>query len=306
VVTLSEQSTALDVALRHIYPVRTPKGDSLHYASILAEFARKYQVDVLDDIITGYLTDGTERDPVGVYAIAVTYGYNDIGINAVQSCLNLPFSGLQFPYMQCAAVEHILELIRYHVACGEAASAFASSDRTWFSSLDQSRIFASQRSGGIACSTCHVPDPHAGPSAKGRIVGPKILWNYLYRSALVLAHHPTAETVTTEAFVLKTNDCRSCSPLRVDMLEIGVVLMKQIKNVINQVSASYLIFVMYNVALLYVAGSPTQVCFRGTEYWRPYLYKLIVNPSVRMVLCCSPRRHVDALISSSDSEPNIK
>ena len=130
VVSLSEDSTTLDVALRHIYPVRPPKApaDTLHYASILAEFARKYQIEALDIFITVYLTDSVERDPVGVYAIAVTYGYNDIGKIAARSCLNLPFSGLESPYLRCITAEHISELHRYHVACGEAAAAVASSD----------------------------------------------------------------------------------------------------------------------------------------------------------------------------------
>ena len=127
VVPLSEDSTALEVVLRHIYPVRTtaPKTEKLHYASTLAEFARKYQVEALDRFITGYLIDSIERDPVGVYVIAIRYGYNDMGANAARSCLNLQFSGLQSPYLQCSTVEHISELLRYHVACGEAASALA-------------------------------------------------------------------------------------------------------------------------------------------------------------------------------------
>ena len=71
VVHLTEHLTALDVVLRHIYPVRSPKGDMLHYASILAEFGRKYQVEALDEFITVYLADSIKHDPVGVYAIAV-------------------------------------------------------------------------------------------------------------------------------------------------------------------------------------------------------------------------------------------
>ena len=59
VVPLSEHSTALDIALRHIYPVRrSPKADTLQYASILAEFSQKYQVEALHQFIIGYLTDG--------------------------------------------------------------------------------------------------------------------------------------------------------------------------------------------------------------------------------------------------------
>jgi hypothetical protein len=236
VVPLSEHSTAIDVALRHLYPVRTPKGDSLHYASILAEFARKYQVEVLDDVITGYLTDNIERDPVEVYAIAVIYEYFNIGANVARSCLNLPFSGLQSTNMRYATAEHILELVRYHIACGEAASAFVSSDRTWLPSLDQTGIFMR----GNACSSCYVPDPQ--PSDQRRRSGPRWLWNYLYRSALVLAHQPTAEIITTEEFVLKNCDCPSLqcvnNNVRARITEISAGLRKELKNAVEQVSLS--------------------------------------------------------------------
>jgi len=124
VVLLSEHSTALDIALRHIYPIRRPlpsKGDNLHYARIFAEFAQKYEVEVLDQTIIEYLEGSLERDPVGVYSIAVTYGYNNIGGDAARSCLNLPFHDLRSPYSSCATVEHISELFMYHAACGQAA-----------------------------------------------------------------------------------------------------------------------------------------------------------------------------------------
>ena len=250
VVTLSEDSTTLDIALRHIYPVRTPKGDKLQYASILSEFARKYQMETWDELIAGYLTDSIERDPVGVYAIAVTYEYNDIGANAAQSCLNLPLSGLQSPYLRCAAAEHMFELVRYHVACAEAASALASSDRTWLSSLGQNKIIgyiASQRGAYWSCGSCSttsIPRISTSPEGDGtgslkRSLGPRCLWNYLYRSALVLARHPSADAVTTEAFVLQTNDCNSCAQdMRLHILEISVVLGREIRNAIKQVSLS--------------------------------------------------------------------
>ena len=152
VVSLSEHSTALDIALRHIYPVRTPKGDKLHYASILSEFARKYQVETWDEFITGYLTDSIERDPVGVYAIAVTYGFNDVGAKAARTCLNLPFSRLQSPYLRYITPEDLSELYMYHVACGKAASALASSDRIWVSMLEQNGSFSR------VCQSCSILD----------------------------------------------------------------------------------------------------------------------------------------------------
>jgi hypothetical protein len=181
VVPLSEHSTALDIALRHIYPMRRtqpPEADNLHYAKILAEFARKYQVEVLDQFIIGYLTGSLERDPVGVYAIAVTYGYNDVGGNAARSCLNLPFYDLRSPYLPCATLEHILELLRYHVTCGEAASTLASSDRSWLSSLVQANgdLRVSPEPGRMpACTQCTVTDFKSQTSSKSG--GPRFNYN---------------------------------------------------------------------------------------------------------------------------------
>ena len=273
VVPLSEDSTALDVALRHIFPVRNPKGDKLQYASVLAEFARKYQVEALDEFTTGYLMDSIERDPVGVYAIAVTYGYNDVGAKAARSCRNLPFSGLQSPYLRCITAEHLSELHRYHVTCAEAASALASSDRTWFSSLAPNGIFApvhpnettaftsafalqgpkGSRGGTVTRSYClctmpdfiHQTATSESPEAEFTHVsdeirsGPRCLWNYLHRSALVLAHHPSAEAITTETFVLKSNNCHSCAQyMRGHMLELSVVLGGEIKKAVERVSLS--------------------------------------------------------------------
>ena len=156
VVPVSEDATALDVVLRHIYPVRTPKGDMLLYASILAEFARKYQVEVLDEFITSYLKDSVERDPVGVYAIAVTYEYNSIGADAAKSCLSLPFSGLQSPYLRCTKAE--LELLKYYVTCGGATSAVASSGRKWVSSLTRTSKPIIVDRPRDACDSCGMLD----------------------------------------------------------------------------------------------------------------------------------------------------
>jgi hypothetical protein len=241
-VPLSEHSTALDVALRHIYPMRPPKGDPLHYASILAEFARKYQVEALDKFTTDYLTDSVQRDPVGVYAIAVVYEYNSIGANAARSCLNLPLSGLRSPYLRCATAEHISELHMYHVACGEAASALAFSDRRWLSSsfYDNGNITSQHAEAVCRCSMQDlIPPTSDDDGSLSKRSGPRCLWNYLYRSALILAHHPTAEAITMEDFVLKSIDCPYCAQsMQTRMLEISVGLGREIKNVVERVSSS--------------------------------------------------------------------
>jgi hypothetical protein len=138
-------------------------------ASTLAEFAHKYQVDALQKTIMQYLTENVELDPVGVYVIAVAYGYKSIGAKAARSCLNVPFSRLQSPCLQYATAEHHAELLNYHVACGDAASAVASG-RTWFPSfgdqLGNSQLFTTghHNIGGNGCPSCITQDSIDGTS----------------------------------------------------------------------------------------------------------------------------------------------
>jgi hypothetical protein len=68
---------------------------------------------------------------------------------------------------------------------------------------------------------------------------PRCVWNYLHRSAIVLAHHPSAEEITTEFFVLKANSCKSCAQyMRGQMMEFSAVLQKEIKKLVEKVSLS--------------------------------------------------------------------
>jgi len=267
VVVLSEHSTALDVALRHLYPVRTPDAVTLRDASVLAEFAHKYQVDALEKFITHYLMEYVEQDPVGVYAIAARYGYKDMGAKAAQSCLRLPFSRLQSPNVRCATAELHAQLLEYHAACGEAASA-VTSERGWFSSLgphlnlNSKSPMWSKKGGSHGCSSCSTQDfisvmpnqtplsstawpqdpqgddwvsPDEGSRSQKRY-GPLCLWNYLYRSALVLAHHPAAEAINAEDFVLKAYNCTHChSDTRRQMLELSGVFGREIKKAVDRV-----------------------------------------------------------------------
>ncbi|KAI0305970.1 hypothetical protein B0F90DRAFT_1613499, partial [Multifurca ochricompacta] len=130
VVTLSENSEALDLALRHCYPIQSPELVKLHDARILLEFARKYQVDLLSSTLKHFLTDNMERDPVGVYVLAGMYEYQNIAKDAARSTLKLPISRLQSPELQYATAEQHQLLIQYYVSCGAAASA-VTLERHW-------------------------------------------------------------------------------------------------------------------------------------------------------------------------------
>jgi hypothetical protein len=125
VIDVPENSEALDLALRHIYPVPSPEVPhwQLRQVRLLAEFARKYQVDTLEQDVKRYLMDAIGRDPIGVFAIAVTYEYKAIGKKAAQSSLNVDISNLKSPFMKYAPMELYWDLLQYHVKCGKAASA---------------------------------------------------------------------------------------------------------------------------------------------------------------------------------------
>lgn len=262
VVSLSEDSTALDVALRHIYPMPTLEGDTLLYASILTEFARKYEVNGLDKYISRYLTASIELDPVGVYAMAIAYGYNSIGVNAARSCLNLRFSDLQSPYLRCITTE--LELLKYYAACGEAASVFASSNQTWSWSLGK---FVPKCRDLSACQSCFGMSYYIDVDDNRTVRRvPRCVWNYLDRSALLLARRPGVEAITAEDFVLESNDCDSCKLyMRAQLLEFSAVLGKEIKRVVEQVSLLYHCTHLSMFAMNDVAGSLTEGYFHENE-----------------------------------------
>jgi hypothetical protein len=252
VVTLSEDSKSLDFALRHIYPIETPTEVELPDACILIEFARKYQVKALRPVVARSLTDSIENDPAGVYAIAVTYGEADIAIKAARSSLSRPISRLQPSklQLQCATAALYGELIQYHIACGEAASAVAT-ERHWFpwtiGDMDWCPFVLDvpdEKPICLSCATQDAIDEPSDPCPLGTPVltriGPRCVWKYLYRSALVLAHHPSAEAVTAEGFVLKSLDCPNCPRrIREDMLEFSNVFGTIIKEAVEEVSVSH-------------------------------------------------------------------
>ncbi|KAI0255769.1 hypothetical protein BJV78DRAFT_1173189 [Lactifluus subvellereus] len=256
VVTLSEDSKTLDFVLRHLYPVEHPKEIELRDACTLIEFARKYQVKVLGHVVARSLTDAIESDPTGVYAIAVTYGEADIAIKAARSSLKRPISHLKPSQLQCATAVLYGELIQYHIACGEAASA-VTSQREWFpceiDGYEWCPVGSPEDRYQYAdpmipiCKTCVTQDviwaqhdtcdlDRFSFEYAMKRYGPRCVWNYLHRSALVLARHPTAEAVATEAFLMVSLDCPNCpSGTRKDMLEFIEIFATEIENAVEGV-----------------------------------------------------------------------
>ena len=284
-VGLSESSKTLDLALRHLYPVRSPTRVKLGDARILAEFSRKYQVDALESVICHALTDYIKDDPVGVYAIAVTYGDKTIATAAARSTLELPIARLQSPHLQFTTAGPYGELVQYYTACAVAASAVAS-DRTWFSlwkprcrylliggsshylkchacaTLDLNGGLPRQASGSSSVGSSS-PEPPILYPAKQSEYGPRCLWSYLHRSSLVLAQHPAAEAVTTVEFVLKSFDCFNCpsGTLR-DLLEVSRVFGAEVKNALEQVSVLIWPRCRCSIKYAHISQVPLPNCLR--------------------------------------------
>jgi BTB/POZ domain len=263
VVEFTQDSKFLDLVLRHLYPVPLP-GVTWREVRPLAEFAEYFDVKALKPMIERYLEDDyLKGDPVLVYSIAVTYGYPYVAAKAARLSLQLHISDLKMRLMKnSTAGPPYWELVKYHTACGVAASAVAS-DRKWFPPWEKwgRLIWTSNFDGSsnIRCETCATPDfiyeppiqifwpqtydrdtERSDDPQKRTRFAPGRLWTYLERSSSVLAHHPTSKEVTEEEFVMASRfHCSWCIPgTREDILEFSRIFAMEVEKAIEQVSVS--------------------------------------------------------------------
>ena len=191
-------------------------------------------MDVIKPSLTRFLTDTIERNPAGVYALASTYEYQDIATNALQSSLMVPIYLLHSPELRYSTTEQYEALMHYHISCGRVACA-VSTRRNWI----PNKLTTTSHNGiDFGCSVCIMPDFAQSHPCGVTGYGPQYLWNYLHRSALVLAHHPNADAVTEETFVLRDMKCTGCKVTKsVEMLECSRAFAAEIRRVIKQVSS---------------------------------------------------------------------
>ena len=157
VAQLPEDAETIDMALRYCNPIPSPQVVTLRDARNLLEFARKYQVDVIKDSLTQFLTDTIERNPAGIYALASAYEYQDIAVKALQSSLMVPIYQLHSPELQSSTTREQYEaLIYYHISCGRVASA-VSMRRKWIH-VGKLTVTVPQTPQSFGCPVCIMPD----------------------------------------------------------------------------------------------------------------------------------------------------
>jgi len=151
VVTLSESSRALELALRFMYPIPSPTV-KLDDILILLEFSTKYDMKLYDVTIKVGLYEAKAKDPVNVYAISLIFGLTDIAeLAAVESC-RLPMRSLISPYLQRISVQQYHNFLLFRFDVNEALYSLAK-DATWVSETP-----GSKRSKPGNCNKCW-PDP---------------------------------------------------------------------------------------------------------------------------------------------------
>ncbi|KAI6141714.1 hypothetical protein BKA82DRAFT_166872 [Pisolithus tinctorius] len=126
VIPLSETGTVLDMLLRLIYPLTSPKLDSVGDIKTLVATVVKY--DLIEPAIH-HATDLITRQylqssPVSLYAVACQYGWRNLAEKAARETLKTKDFGRPGGYV--AEFEDIsagdyLRLLEYHSACATAA-----------------------------------------------------------------------------------------------------------------------------------------------------------------------------------------
>ncbi|KAL6302919.1 hypothetical protein BKA93DRAFT_750887 [Sparassis latifolia] len=99
VVSLTEESGTLDKLFRICYPVPDPPLDCLEDVEAVLAAAAKYDMDEAQAVCKKALLDAdlVQRDPVGVYAIAVNLKLEDVTRATARQTLRYPYEPLDSP-----------------------------------------------------------------------------------------------------------------------------------------------------------------------------------------------------------------
>ncbi|KAJ6514437.1 hypothetical protein C8R47DRAFT_1206786 [Mycena vitilis] len=140
VVDMNEDAVTLYKVLRFIYPGTEPVVDSLDDLRTIIELViRKYDMQCEIPKVKRYLKGYCSTEYLGVYVVAVRYGWEDVAIAAAKESLKYPIRSLGTgapPELNGLTAPAYHELLHYHFQCGRAAR-MATVDTSWSQLLDQ-------------------------------------------------------------------------------------------------------------------------------------------------------------------------
>ncbi|KAF8213895.1 hypothetical protein K438DRAFT_1802473 [Mycena galopus ATCC 62051] len=142
---VQENSSILDRALRFFYPGEQPAIARLdELREVIEVLITKYDVQCVIPAVKQHLRKYMVDQPLGVYAVALTYGWRDVAKEAARHCLKLPLrdrlGNKAPPGLDQITGTAYHNLLQYHHLCGAAASksfqtlswVTASSPGYWF------------------------------------------------------------------------------------------------------------------------------------------------------------------------------
>ncbi|KAI0311212.1 hypothetical protein OF83DRAFT_1044597, partial [Amylostereum chailletii] len=114
IIILTESSRTIDLFLRLLYPVSSPRVTELADIRILLEVSRKYEIEALAGVIRHGLLSTLEQDPVGVFALSISYGLDGIAAKAAHRCLRLSIYIQDSPELKYITADQYRRLLQFH------------------------------------------------------------------------------------------------------------------------------------------------------------------------------------------------
>ncbi|KAJ7605382.1 hypothetical protein DFH06DRAFT_1348759 [Mycena polygramma] len=127
IVDLQETSSSLDKALRFFYPAAEQIVATLQdLHEIIEILISKYDMQSLVPMAKMHLKTYIHYKPIGVYAVAFSYQWEDVGRMAAAECLKLPLrvhdsESEAPPELKYLTAGAYFNLLRYHARCAAAA-----------------------------------------------------------------------------------------------------------------------------------------------------------------------------------------
>ncbi|VDC04794.1 unnamed protein product [Peniophora sp. CBMAI 1063] len=149
IVPVAENASALDLALRFLYPLPSPAVTLANMATLL-EFSNKYEVQFHDFQFAQCLREEIPNDAVGVYILAHSYNIVDVARQAAAATCRLHLRSIDSPLLCHITASQYRKLFLWRYDAGLALEKITASN-SWYIKTPGC-VFASKS----PCQTCYT------------------------------------------------------------------------------------------------------------------------------------------------------